>query len=211
MKVILVNGSPKEKGCTYTALLEVAGALEQNGVETEIFWIGNKPISGCIDCRVCRTGATAGKGCPIDKLVNNFAEIAEGADGFVFGSPVHYAGASGGITSFMDRLFFAHGHKFKCKPACAVMSLRRGGASATFDQLNKYFTICQMPIITSNYWNMVHGNTPDQVKKDTEGLQTMRILGNNMAWILKCIQVGKDANINFPEGEKKIYMNYIRD
>jgi len=206
MNVILINGSPKEKGCTYTALTEIAGALEKQGVEVEIFHIGSQPISGCIDCRVCRT---LKQGCPIDKLVDSFAKKAESADGLIFGSPVHYASASGAITSFMDRLFFAHGHKFKGKPASIIVSCRRGGASATFDQLNKYFSICQMPIVTSQYWNMVHGNTPEQVKKDAEGLQTMRTLGNNMAWLLKCIDAGKKAGIELPASEKKIYKNFI--
>ena len=206
MKVILVNGSPHKNGCTYTALSEVAGALNKEGIDTEIFWVGNKPISGCIACKGClKTGK-----CVIDDTVNEFIEKAKEADGFIFGSPVHYAGASGAITSFMDRAFYHKADNYQGKPGAAIASCRRGGASATFDQLNKYFTICSMPVVSSQYWNMVHGNTPDEVKQDLEGLQTMRTLGRNMAWMLKCIEAGKKAGINFPEHEEKIATNFIR-
>lgn len=206
MKVILVNGSPHKNGCTYTALSEVAGALNKEGIDTEIFWVGKKPISGCIACKGClKTGK-----CVIDDTVNEFIEKAKEADGFIFGSPVHYAGASGAITSFMDRAFYHKADNYQGKPGAAIASCRRGGASATFDQLNKYFTICSMPVVSSQYWNMVHGNTPDEVKQDLEGLQTMRTLGRNMAWMLKCIEAGKKAGINFPEHEEKIATNFIR-
>ena len=206
MKVILVNGSPHKKGCTYTALSEVAGALNKEGIETEIFWVGNKPISGCIACKACvKTGK-----CVIEDTVNEFIEKAKEADGFIFGSPVHYAGASGAITSFMDRAFYHKAGIYQGKPAAAIASCRRGGASATFDQLNKYFTICSMPVVSSQYWNMVHGNKPEEVKQDLEGLQTMRTLGRNMAWMLKCIEAGKNAGINFPEHEEKVATNFIR-
>ncbi len=206
MKVILVNGSPHEKGCTYTALCEVETALKNNGIETEIFWVGNKPISGCIGCGACRK---LGRCFAIDS-VNDFIEKAKSADGFIFGSPVHYAAASGAITSFMDRAFYSGGKFLKGKPAANIVSCRRGGASATFDQLNKYFTINNMPIVSSQYWNQVHGNTPEQVKQDEEGLQTMRTLGNNMAWLLKCIEAGKASGVNFPECEEPIRTNFIR-
>lgn len=206
MKVILVNGSPHEKGTTYTALCEVSGALEKNGIETEIFWVGNKAVSGCLGC-----GACTKKGrCIIDDGVNKFLEIAEKADGFIFGTPVHYASASGAITSFMDRAFYGKSKAFRGKPAAAVASCRRGGASAALDQLNKYFPISGMPIVPSQYWNMVHGNTPDEVKQDGEGLQTMRTLGNSMAWLLKCIEAGKKEGILYPEREKGIRTNFIR-
>lgn len=206
MKVILVNGSPHKNGCTYTALSEVAGALNKEGIETEIFWVGNKPISGCIACKACvKTGK-----CVIEDTVNEFIEKAKEADGFIFGSPVHYAGASGAITSFMDRAFYHKAGIYQGKPGAAIASCRRGGASATFDQLNKYFTICSMPVVSSQYWNMVHGNTPDEVKQDLEGLQTMRTLGRNMAWMLKCIEAGKKAGIDFPEHEEKVATNFIR-
>lgn len=206
MKVILVNGSPKKNGCTYTALTEVAGALEKNGIETEIFQVGNKPLAGCMGCGAClKTGK-----CFMDDTVNEFVEKAKEADGFVFGSPVHYAAASGAITSFLDRAFYGKGSVFAGKPGASVVSCRRGGASAAFDQLNKYFTISSMPVVSSQYWNQVHGTTPEEVRKDEEGMQTMRTLGNNMAWLLKCIELGKKEGISFPEGEKKIATNFIR-
>lgn len=206
MKVILVNGSPKKNGCTYTALEEVAGALEKNGIETEIFWVGNKPLSGCLGCGACiKTGK-----CFMDDTVNEFVEKAKSADGFVFGSPVHYAGASGSITSFLDRAFYGKSGIFQGKPGASVVSCRRGGASAAFDQLNKYFTISCMPIVSSQYWNQVHGNTPEEVRKDEEGLQTMRTLGTNMAWLLKCIESGKEKGIEFPEREPALKTNFIR-
>lgn len=206
MKVILVNGSPKKNGCTYTALTEVAGALGKNGIETEIFQVGNKPLAGCMGCGAClKTGK-----CFMDDTVNEFVEKAKEADGFVFGSPVHYAAASGAITSFLDRAFYGKGSVFAGKPGASVVSCRRGGASAAFDQLNKYFTISSMPVVSSQYWNQVHGTTPEEVRQDEEGMQTMRTLGNNMAWLLKCIELGKKEGISFPEGEKKIATNFIR-
>lgn len=207
MKVILVNGSPREKGCTYTALCEAQKAFEANGIEAEIIWVGNKPISGCIACNACRKH---GK-CFIDSDgVNEFVEKAKSADGFIFGSPVHYASAGGAITSFMDRAFYSGGSALRGKPAAAVVSCRRGGASASFDQLNKYFTINCMPIVSSNYWNQVHGNSPEEVLQDEEGLQTVRVLANNMSWLLKCIELGSKNGIPFPEPEAKISTNFIR-
>ncbi len=206
MKVILVNGSPHEKGCTFTALSEAEKALNANGTDTEIFWIGSKPIQGCIGCGACRK---MGRCFSVD-CVADFVEKAKSADGFIFGSPVHYAAASGSITSFMDRAFYSGGANFQGKPAAAVVSCRRGGASATFDQLNKYFTINCMPIVSSQYWNQVHGNTPEDVLKDEEGLQTMRTLGNNMAWLLKCIEAGREKGIAFPEREEVVRTNFIR-
>lgn len=206
MKVILVNGSPHKNGCTYTALCEIAETLQKEGVESEIFWVGNKPISGCIACKGClKTGK-----CVINDTVNEFIEKAKTADGFIFGSPVHYAGASGAITSFMDRVFYHKSGMYQGKPAAAIASCRRGGASATFDQLNKYFAICSMPVVSSQYWNMVHGNKPEEVKQDLEGMQTMRTLGRNMAWMLKCIEAGKKAGIDFPQHEEKVATNFIR-
>lgn len=205
MKVLLVNGSPHPKGCTYTALTEVAGALEKQGIETEIFQLGAKPISGCIGCGSCyKTGK-----CFMDDPVNKFMEKAVEADGFIFGSPVHYASASGMLTSFMDRVFYSEQGKLANKPAAAVISGRRGGTTATFDQINKYFTISKMPVVSSQYWNMVHGFTPEDVKKDLEGMQTMRVLGNNMAWLLKCIEAGKAAGVELPETEERVFTNFI--
>ena len=206
MKVFLVIGSPHKNGCTYTALCEIAETLQKEGVESEIFWVGNKPISGCIACKGClKTGK-----CVINDTVNEFIEKAKTADGFIFGSPVHYAGASGAITSFMDRVFYHKSGMYQGKPAAAIASCRRGGASATFDQLNKYFAICSMPVVSSQYWNMVHGNKPEEVKQDLEGMQTMRTLGRNMAWMLKCIEAGKKAGIDFPQHEEKVATNFIR-
>ena len=211
MKVLLVNGSPHEKGCTYTALMEVAGVLENEGIGAEVVWIGNKPLSGCIDCRACLEK----KKCIFDDKVNEVLAVAQSVDGFIFGSPVHYAAASGAMTSFMDRLFFADllsgRQSFALKPAAAVVSARRAGTTATFDQLNKYFTISQMPIISSRYWNMVHGATPEDVQKDLEGLQTMRVLARNMAWILKCKDAGLKAGVPVPVQEENIYTNFIRE
>lgn len=208
MKVLLINGSPKKAGCTYTALKTVAEELERNGVETEIYHIAGKPIKGCMGCGVCaKTGTHQ---CVVtEDTVNEGILKAKEADGLIVGSPVHYAAASGDVTSFMDRLFYA-GYPMAYKPGAAVVSCRRGGATAALDQLNKYFTIAQMPVVSSNYWNMVHGNTPDEVLKDEEGLQTMRLLGRNMAWLLKCIEAGKNAGVNVPAPETKIKTNFIR-
>lgn len=206
MKILVVNGSPHANGCTYTALCEVAAALEAEGMETEMIQVGTKPVSGCLGCGACiKTGK-----CVIDDVVNEFIEKAKEANGFVFGSPVHYAGASGAITSFMDRAFYGKAAIYADKPAAAIVSCRRGGATAAFEQLNKYFTISNMPIVSSQYWNMVHGNTPEQVRQDLEGLQTMRTLGKNMAWLLKCIEAGKAAGIAKPEREAKVATNFIR-
>ncbi|MDE5670789.1 MAG: flavodoxin family protein [Eubacterium sp.] len=211
MKVLLVNGSPHKNGCTYTALCEVAKTLNEADIETEIFWIQNKPIGGCISCHSC---TKLGK-CAFDDVVNEFREKAMEADGFVFGSPVHFSSASGNITAFMDRLFYSdfcgnRGLAFKYKPAAAITSARRAGTTATFDQLNKYFTFSQMPVISSRYWNMVHGASAEEVLQDEEGMQTMRILGRNMAYFLKCIDAGKKAGIPLPEKEKTKFTNFIR-
>lgn len=205
MKVLLFNGSPKANGCTFTALSEVEKALNKNGIETEIIHVGNDVKSGCMGCGYC---AKAGK-CICDDVVNKVADKVKEADGYVFGSPVHYASASGAITSFMDRLFYSNGKNMAYKPACAVCTCRRGGATATIEQLNKYFTITNMPIVPSNYWNMAHGNTPEELVKDEEGMQIMRLLGNNMAWLLKCIEIGKQNGIE-PVKEDKIKTNFIR-
>ena len=210
MKVLLVNGSPHKEGCTYTALTEVAGTLEAEGIETEIFWIGNRPIGGCIGCKSCdETGR-----CVFDDVVNRFWEKAEEADGFIFGSPVHFASASGNLTAFMDRLFHStsrSGHDaFYLKPAAAVLSARRAGTTASFDQLNKYFTIREMPVVSSCYWNMVHGSTPEEVRQDGEGLYTMRVLGRNMAYLLRCQEAARKLQIPLPEREPRVRTNFIR-
>lgn len=203
MKVLLINGSPHKFGCTYTALSEVEKALNENGIETEIFHIGTAPISSCTACRGCRNNR-----CVIDDVVNSALEKAESADAFVFGSPVHYAGISGSMKSFMDRFFFAAEHKLK--PGAAVVSCRRAGSSAALDILNKYMTIAQMPVVSSGYWNMVHGNTPDEVRQDLEGMWVMRTLGRNMAWLLKSIEAGREKGLALPEAEPKLITNFIR-
>ena len=206
MKVILVNGSPHAKGCTYTALKEVEGALNKNEIETEIFQIGNKPVAGCIGCGNCLKN---GK-CFIEDKVNEFLEKVPSTDGFVFGTPVHFAASSGMLSSFMDRAFYGRRNLFSNKLGAAVASCRRGGATATLDEINKYFGISNMPIVSSQYWNMVHGNTPEEVLKDEEGMQTMRTLGNNMAWLLKSIEAGRKNGIELPKNETIISTNFIR-
>ncbi len=206
MKVILVNGGPHKNGCTNRALEEVSSVLEKNEIETEIFWLGNKPISGCLGCGGC---SKTGK-CVIDDKVNEFIEKAKETDGFVFGSPVHFAAISGMMSSFMDRVFYGRGNIFANKVAAGIVSCRRGGASASFDEINKYFFISNMVVAGSQYWNSVHGNTKEQVEEDKEGLQTMRTLGNNMAWILKSIEAGKKAGIELPDKEDIVRTNFVR-
>ncbi|MBQ4086752.1 MAG: flavodoxin family protein [Clostridia bacterium] len=206
MKVLLVNGSPHEKGTTYGALSVVKNILQENGVEAEIFWLGNKPISGCMGCGAC---AKLGK-CVIDDCVNVFLEKSREADGFIFASPVHYAAASGSITSFMDRLFYGRSAIFCGKPAASVVCARRAGTTAALDQLNKYYSISGMPQVPSQYWNMVHGTKAEDIEKDEEGMQILRSLGRNMAWLLGCIEAGKQAGITYPEREAQIRTNFVR-
>ena len=211
MKVLLVNGSPHKEGCTYTALTEVAKTLNEEDIDSEIFWIGTKPLAGCTSCWTCaKTGH-----CVFNDSVNEFLDIAGNADGFIFGSPVHYAAASGAITSFMGRAFYADllsgKRSFYLKPAAAVVSARRAGTTATLDQLNKYFSISEMPVISSRYWNMVHGTNPEEVKKDLEGLQIMRILARNMAFHLRCKEAGLKAGVSLPTKEERVYTNFIRE
>ncbi|MGN0298350.1 MAG: flavodoxin family protein [Lachnospiraceae bacterium] len=206
MKVLLINGSPKPAGCTYTALKEVEKALNEEGIETILYQVGSKYVRGCIGCGGCRK---VGKCVFDDDTLNGAAELMKECDGIVVGSPVHYAAASGAITGFMDRLFYSAGKYCAYKPGAAIVSCRRGGATAAIDQLQKYFTISNMPIVSSNYWSMVHGNTPAEVLQDEEGLQTMRLVGKNMAWLLKCIEAGKAQGIE-PKKEAKISTNFIR-
>lgn len=204
MKVLLINGSPNKEGCTYTALCEVATSLEKNNIESEIFHIGKKAISGCIACRKC---SDKGKCVINDDLYNNLYEKVKEADGIVIGTPVYYAGPNGSLCALLDRLFFSASYLMTNKVGAAVVSCRRGGASAAFDRLNKYFTINQMPVVSSQYWNSVHGNSPEEVKKDLEGLQIMRTLGNNMSYLIKSM---KDSNQSLPEREIRIATNFIR-
>ena len=207
MKVLLINGSPRENGCTYTALTEVAGALNAGGIETELLHIGGRVQRGCAACGGC---SATGR-CVLDDAVNEALDLMEGCDALVLGSPVHYASASGDITGFGDRFFYAGGGGLAHKPGAAVVSARRAGTTAALDQLNKYFTISRMPIVSSQYWNMVHGNLPEQVRQDTEGLQIMRTLGRNMAWLLHCIEAGRKAGLTPPEPEEQRHVtNFIR-
>ena len=206
MKVLLINGSSHRNGCTYTALEEISIALNKEGINTEIFQLGNPEIRDCSGCKACKK---IGK-CVYDDIVNAFVEKAKGFDGFVFGTPVYYAHPAGRLLSFMDRAFYSGSNAFAYKPAASVASARRSGTTASFDVINKYFSINNMPIITSNYWNNIHGNTPEEAKQDAEGLQTMRNLAKNMAWILKCIETGKKMGITKPEAEEKIRTNFIR-
>ena len=207
MKVLLVNGSPRAKGCTYTALTEVAKALEADGIETEIFQVGAKPVRDCIACMKCREL----KKCVFDDdVANALIERAKTADGFVFGSPVYYAHPSGILLSVLDRAFYAGGYAFAGKPGASVVSARRGGTAASFDVINKYFGITQMPVVSSSYWNMVYGKTPDEVRQDEEGLQTMRNIGHNMAYLLKCMQAGKEQGILPPQNIVSVRTNFIR-
>ncbi|MGI6117242.1 MAG: flavodoxin family protein [Bilifractor sp.] len=209
MKVLLVNGSPHRKGCTYTALCEVGAALEKEGIEADPFWIGNKPLTGCIGCGYCMKNGR----CHYDDSVNRFLDLAKDYDGFVFGAPVHFASAAASMIAFMTRAFFvdqfAGLHRFMFKPGAAVVSARRAGTTAALEELNKYLLYAQMPIASSRYWNMVHGQTPEDVKKDTEGMQIMCVLGKNMAWLLKCIEAGKNSGVALPEQEKRISTNFI--
>jgi len=209
MKVILLNGSPHKDGCTYTALAEIEKILNEEKIETEIFWLGNKPISGCIGCNGC---AKAGKCVLTDTtLVTDFLNAAQNADGFIFGTPVHYAAASGAVTSFLDRVFYSDKNKtFYLKPGAAVAVARRAGTTAALDQMNKYFTISQMPVISSRYWNMVHGTKPEDVQKDEEGLYTMRVLARNMAYFLRCKEAGAKAGVELPKEEAAVWTNFIR-
>lgn len=205
MNVLLINGSPNEHGCTDTALAEIASALEKHGIETEILYLGKKAIAGCMGCGHC---FEAGR-CVIDDRVNEVVGRLEEVDAIVIGSPVHFAAAAGQLTAFLDRLFYCGGAKMEGKLGASVVSCRRGGASAAFDQLNKYFTIRNMPIVSSQYWNQVHGVAPEDVRKDEEGLQTMRTLAENMAWLLKCIEAGRKNGVPAPQYEKRMRTNFI--
>lgn len=207
-KVLLINGSGNEHGCTYTALTEVAGALQNEGIDTEIIQLGKEAIRDCIGCRAC---AKLHRCVFDDDLVNQVKEKAKEADGFVFGTPVYYAHPSGRVLSFLDRLFYSGSGVFAFKPGAAVASARRAGTTATLDVMNKYFAIARMPMVSSNYWNMVHGNTPEEVVQDLEGMQVMRGIGQNMAWMIKCIESGKAAGISYPQPEeKRERTNFIR-
>ncbi len=206
MKVLLINGSPHAGGCTFTALSELAAKLNEHGVSTELFQLGTKPVAGCIDCGKCHDSGR----CVFDDRVNEILAQLDDFDGIVVGSPVYYSGPCGQLCAFLDRLFFCGGARMAGKAAAAVVSCRRGGASAAFERLNKYFTISNMNVVGSQYWNQVHGYTPDDVRRDAEGLQTMRTLGENMAWLLKSIAVARAAGVPAPQYEPGLETNFIR-
>ena len=205
MNVVLVNGSPRQNGCTFTGLNIIKEQLAENGVDAEIYQVGNKPVAGCIACMSCRK---TGK-CVFDNDgVNTVAAALKEADGIILGSAVHFASATGAATSFFDRLFYSIGFDaVKLKFGASIVSCRRGGASAAFDQLNKYFTIAQMPIVSSCYLNQIHGYTPEDVYKDEEGVRTLQVLANNMAYLIKCKHA---ANIAEPEEPPRVMTNFIR-
>ena len=206
MKVLLINGSPHEHGCTRAALDEVARTLSDCGVETELINIGTGAVAGCTACGGCaRTGR-----CVVDDGVNAAIEALAAADGLIVGSPVHYASPAGALLAFLDRMFFAGADRFAHKPAAAFTSARRAGTTASLDVINKYFTISQMPVVSSTYWNMVHGGRAEDVAEDAEGLQTARNLARTMAWLLRCIEAGRKAGIEPPEAELKNRTNFIR-
>lgn len=204
MKVLLINGSPNAHGCTFTALSELARTLEENGVSAEILHVGHKTIRGCLSCGKC---SELGR-CVMDDIVNEVAEKLREADGLVLGSPVYYGSANGTLLALLDRLFFSSSFDKTMKVGAAVVSARRGGCTATFDILNKYFTLSGMPVVASQYWNMVHGFTPDDVRRDKEGLQTMRTLGRNMAFLIKSIALGKEQ-YGLPELEPRQATHFI--
>lgn len=207
MKVILLNGSPHAKGCTFTALSEVAGQLGKHDIKTEILSLGPGMVHGCTGCGACKQ---SGRCVFAEDIVNEAIEKIAGADGLIVGSPVYFASANGACIAALDRIFMAGRPGFAHKPAAAVVSARRAGTTATFDELNKYFTIAKMPVVSSQYWNMVHGNTPAEVRQDAEGMQTMRTLADEMAWLLACMEAGKAAGICPPEGETPVRTNFIR-
>lgn len=206
MKALAINGSPNEHGCTYTALHEIERTLSDRGVETELLYLGKKPVAGCIACMSCRKT----KRCAFDDQVNDVLDRLDEFDAIIVGSPVYFAGPTGQVCAFLDRLFFCGETRMAGKLAAAVVSCRRGGASAAFDRLNKYFTIANMQVVGSQYWNQVHGYTPDDVRRDEEGLQTMRTLGQNMAWQLQNIEAGRAQGAVPPTYERRKATNFIR-
>lgn len=202
---MLINGSPHEFGCTYTALKEIADTLGKNGVESQLLYLGKAPVAGCIACGKCgETGR-----CVFDDKVNEVLEKLDEYGGIVVGSPVYYAGPTGQLCAFLDRLFYCSEDRMAGKLAASVVSCRRGGASAAFDRLNKYFGISNMHIVGSQYWNQVHGFTPDDVRRDQEGLQTMRTLAQNMAWLLKSIEAGREKGVSLPRYEERLRTHFI--
>lgn len=206
LNILLLNGSPNAKGCTYTALAELERTLRAEGIGTEMVHVGNRDIRGCVACYKCREVGH----CVFNDAVNELAPKLEAADGLVIGSPVYYAGPNGTLTNLLDRLFFSTPFSKRMKVGAAVCSARRAGTTATLDRLNKYFTLAEMPIVSSRYWNMVHGHTADEVRRDEEGMQIMRVLGRNMAFMVRAIAAERAAH-GLPEEEPvRINTNFIR-
>lgn len=205
MKVMLLNGSSHPDGCTALALRQAAKGIEEEGIETETIFLGNAPMADCIACGHCRK---AGQ-CVFDDIVNEIARKAKDCDGFIFGSPVYYAHPSARLLTVLDRVFYSAGKNFACKPGAAVLSARRAGTTASFDVINKYFTINRMPVVSSTYWNNIHGNAAEEAAQDAEGLQTMTNLGKNMAWLIKCIDLARKQGLEPPENPK-VATNFIR-
>jgi len=205
MKVLLINGGPHENGSTNRALTEIAATLKSEGIESDVLWLGNSPIASCIGCGACKKSGE----CFRKDIVNEAGARLDEYDGYVFGSPVHYAACSGALSSFMDRLFYTSSKKMYMKPAAAVVSCRRGGASAAFDEINKYFTINCMPVVSSQYWNQIHGSDACEAEQDLEGLQTMRTLARNMAYMIKAFALAKENGLALPEREAQVRTNFI--
>lgn len=208
MKVLMVNGSSKPNGCTATALQEIAKVLREEGIDSEIVCLGGGPLRDCIGCLGCMK--LDGQCAFNDDCINEILEKAKTCDGFIFGTPVYYAHPSGRVLSTLDRMFYAGKKYFMHKPGAAIASARRAGTTASIDALNKYFTIAEMPVVSSSYWNMVHGNKPEEVLQDAEGLQVMRNLGRNMAWLLKCLEAGRNTGVAVPVNEYDNKTNFIR-
>lgn len=206
MKVMLLNGSPRADGNTNLALTEIAKTLNENGIETEIFQIGTDPVPGCTACTACyKLGH-----CVKNDIVTEFAKKMEECDGLVIGSPVYFASPNGSLIAFLDRLFYSASEAMTHKPAAAVACARRGGTTAALDVLNKYITYNEMPLVSSTYWNNIHGRAKGEAAQDAEGMQTMRNIGTNMAWLLKCIEAGKAAGVAVPTAESGSITNFIR-
>jgi len=204
MKVLLLNGSPRAQGNTYLALSEIAAVLARHGVDSEIFQLGTDPVRGCLGCRSCKTT----KKCVFDDIANRLVEKASQSDGFIFGTPVYYGGANGALCAVLDRAFYSGAGAFTGKPAASVVVCRRGGAASAFDRLNKYITINQMPLVSSQYWNSIHGHEVGEVLQDKEGLQTMRTLAENLVWLLRCIESGRDT-VPPPTVEDRIRTDFV--
>ncbi len=209
MKIMMINGSPHSKGCCNMALSKMEEIFKEEGIETEYVWLGTKPISGCIGCGSCKK---TGHCIFTEDMLVETVEKFKNCDALIVASPVHYAAASGAITSFLDRFFYSSNKAdLAMKPAAAVISCRRGGASAAFDQLNKYFTISQMPVVSSTYWNQVHGTNAEEVLKDEEGIRTVRMLAKNMAYVMKAFALAKNSGCELPQADAPVMTNFIRE